>query len=104
MVARKKRDIDLEIINHFENAHNRHPVPDPRDVDYNLDFKKALVVAGAVNGLCIWDGVKAYIYFTTRRYCSEDYCIAVITWKDYKGCLDNPSQENLRGILRNYFM
>ena len=96
MIGKKLYDIRIELNNHYKNSHNTTPQPEPYKVDFGNDFKPNLVeLFHSIAGRNYW--------FTSRRFCSQDYCIALITNDDYDDLNPNDPQSKLSNTLNVYF-
>lgn len=94
MIGEAKYDIASELMSHFKNSHNASPDPCPHTLDMS-DFERNPVLLISDKG--------TNFEFTSRLFCSADYCVAVITWNDYYDCVRDKSQKHLRTWLSNYF-
>lgn len=95
MIGETKYDIASEIISHFISSHNASPEPHPHSLDMS-DFERNPVFLISDRGTTF--------EFTSRLFCSEDYCVAVITWSNYYDCHREKSQEHLSMVLSEYFL
>lgn len=90
LIGENKNKIALKIGSHFARSHKTSPKPLPYFLDMS-DFKPNLVTLSSGRP------------FTSRLFCSEDYCLAVITGNDYRDCLQDESQKHLSIWLSEYF-
>jgi len=95
-------NIEREIAEHFKNSHDRPPDPQPYSLQFGRDFEENLVD--------LWSDEMRPFTFTSRLFCSDDYCVAVITWNNYYDCVrilsTRPSEEAekyLEAYLVPYF-
>jgi hypothetical protein len=95
MVGKNKYDIAGKMDEHFNKIHNASPRPPIYFLSIN-EFKP--------NYVELMDpDYSNYYIFKSQLFCSDDYCIAVITWKHYDMLENEDSQERLSSELEVYF-
>jgi len=77
MLEEKLYQISDAIVQHFREAHNEAPRKSPYSLDFDRDF--SVYYATPYHPRSLWD----VHLFRTKRFISDDYCIAVITWENY---------------------
>ena len=104
MIGKRLWNTEQMIAKHFEDSHNKVPAPNPYFLNYAHDFEANLVELDR-------DDIAGTFMFTSRLFCSDDYCIAVITWNNYHDCArilskkpPKEQQKYLRGWLYPYFL
>jgi len=71
-------NIGLTIAKHFEDNHDELPDPNPYFLNWS-DFEGNLVELDR-------DDTAGTFSFTSRLFCSDDYCVAVVTHNNYRSC------------------
>jgi len=86
MIGNKLWDIKREIAEHFKDTHGAPPKPDLRKVNFNSDFKQNDVYLESNGSLPLSRAPPHPFTFQSRLFCSDDYCVAVITYNNYYDC------------------
>jgi hypothetical protein len=95
MIGETKGEITSKVRRHFKNSHSKFPRPDPVFLDMS-DFEP--------NTVYLTRGSGGRITYSSRLFCSQEYCLAVVTEKDYNSCrLSGRTQEFLSACLSDYF-
>ena len=78
MIGEQFRNIKQEIDEHFRDSHSGSIERSPYQLDYNRDFEENLVELHS-------DDFRPFC-FPSRLFCSDEYCVAVITQNNYDAC------------------
>jgi len=98
MLEEKLYQIADAIMQHFRETHNEAPRESPYFLDFNEDF--SVYYATPSHRDSLWG---AHV-FRTKRFISDDYCIAVITWENYNRLVsESDDKQKFRELSESYF-
>ena len=79
-----------QVHEHFTKCHDQFPEPNPYFLRWN---------AFEVVEVNLDDNGRLFT-FTTHRFCSNDYCMVVITKRDYQDCVEIVSGEKPKDVQK----